>query len=142
MGSCRRWPGRALGALVSCCSGWMIWLGSRGRSVGFRMMLLDKVLAPALGKNSATKIVGVANTLMFNFQLGMGNLAFPVLNAMTFMQTVLPQASFVMSATPGRIARYYSHWPAAGTDGLAHGAVSSINPLKLMGQSYAGDGEA
>ena len=97
--------------------------------------LLDKVLAPALGKNSATKIVGVANTLAFNFQLGMGNLAFPVLNALTFTQTVLPQASFVMTATPARVARYYSHWPAAGSDGLAHGAVSSINPLKLMSQS-------
>ena len=106
--------------------------GKQGPLGRFQNDLLDKVLAPALGKNSATKIVGVANTLAFNFQLGMGNLAFPVLNALTFPQTVLPYAAFTMSAAPARIARYQSHQVVAGADGLPRGSVGYINPLKLM----------
>lgn len=110
--------------------------GKPGAFAQMQNNLFDKILAPALGKNSATKIVRTANNLLYHLQLGGLNVAFPIINALTFMQTTLPQVSYVMSATPQRLARYYSHFPVAGSDGLPRGGVGALDMFKLMRQSF------
>lgn len=95
---------------------------------------VDKVFGGLLGKNSASKIVAAANSTMFHLTLGMGQIAFPLLNAMTFLHTVLPQTAFVLSA-PQRARWAYSWLPSAGADGLPKAPIGYAEPLKLAWRS-------
>lgn len=97
--------------------------------------LVDKVLSPVLGKNSATKIVNVSNQYMMHFNLGALNFGQGVLNALQFTQSVIPEVAFVMNAVPARLARYYSIWPVSGPDGFVRGAMHTFDPLRVMKQS-------
>lgn len=109
--------------------------GKPGPLARYQNELVDRVLAPALGKNSASKIVGALNTSIYNLQLGFGNMAFPVLNAMTFLQTVMPHMAFVLGGTPEKVARYYTWFPAAGASGKPRAGVGSLDMMKLLGRS-------
>lgn len=114
---------------------WNDLAGRPGKAAIWQNRLVDKVLGNVLGKNSATKIVSVANTAIMNLQLGSLNLGFPVLNALTFMQTTLPHMHYIMSAPPGRLARYYSWWPVAGQDLRPKGGMGVLDTFKVMRQS-------
>lgn len=109
--------------------------GRQGRIPEAINSAVDKLMSPFLGKNSATKMVGALNSLTYHFQLGMGNLMFPVLNATQFMQTALPQASFIMKAPREAIARYYSWDVLAGADGLPKGSIGTLSAPKMAFQS-------
>lgn len=93
--------------------------------------MADKVLAPMLGTNSASKIVGITNTAMFNLQLGALKLSYPIVNALQFVQTVLPEAAFLMTAPEASIAGKYSFFAAGGTKGPV-GGMGVLSPIKLM----------
>jgi len=97
---------------------------------------VDKVLSPVLplGKNSASKIVAAANTAQVNFQLGMGNAMFPVMNALTFVQTVIPHLAFVLKSAPEAVSKYYTWMPLKGRQ--TQSSVGVLDMMKLMGQSF------
>lgn len=96
----------------------------------------DTLLKPVLGRNSATKISAGINEFFFATQLGMGNLAFPVLNAMTFAQTVFPEVSYVINAADNRVMRdYYEVAIAGGSDLKPRGGIHHLSTPKLMAQS-------
>ena len=98
---------------------------------------VDTVLGPMLGTNSATKIVQYTNTALFNLQLGALKLAYPVVNALQFIQTVIPEAAFVMGkGVEPHLAGKYSHFAAGGSNGPV-GGVGVLSPLKLMATSVA-----
>lgn len=109
--------------------------GKQGPLAKIQNQVVDKVLSPVLGTNSATKIVSATNKLFYTFNLGAMQLAQPVMNLLTFTQTVLPELAFVLNATPSRVARYYTVWPRAGKDGVVEGAVHVLDPLKIFKQS-------
>lgn len=96
--------------------------------------VVDKVLAPIMGNNSASKIVKVANSTMWHLQLGAGKLSYPIVNALTFLQTVVPEVAYVTSAAPEHLAGKYTYFAAGGTRGPV-GAFGSLNPLVLMKDS-------
>lgn len=110
--------------------------GKPGPLAQIQNKLVDKVLAPVLGPNSASKIVGVTNNALMHFNMGALNIAQPVLNMLTFMHTVMPEVAFALNGTPQSLAKYYSVWPRAGADGLVSGSVSVLEPLKIMKQSF------
>lgn len=92
----------------------------------------DKVLAPILGTNSATKIVALTNTAMFNLQLGALKLAYPIVNALQFVQTTIPEAAFVLGKAPtDSLAGKYSFFAAGGSKGPVAG-MGVLSPVKLM----------
>lgn len=93
--------------------------------------IVDKVMAPVLGNNSASKIAQIANTTMWHLQLGAGKLAYPIVNALTFLQTVVPEVAYVMSAAPERMAGKYTYFAVGGTRGPV-GAMGALNPLRMM----------
>lgn len=96
----------------------------------------DQVLGPMLGTNSASKIVQLTNTSLFNLQLGALKLAYPVVNALQFVQTVVPEVAFVMGrAPPEALAGRYSFFAAGGTKGPV-GGIAALSPLKMMAQSF------
>jgi hypothetical protein len=110
--------------------------GKQGEMAKRQNQIVDKVLSPVLGKNSADKVVHVANQTMHHLMLGMGNIAFPLVNAMTFMQTVLPKVAFTMTASKPELLRHYTFYPMAGADLRPKGGVGVLDMLKLMRQSF------
>lgn len=98
--------------------------------------VVDQVLGPTLGVNSATKIVQLTNTGLYNFQLGALKMAYPILNALQFVQTVLPETAFLMGRAPAESkAGYYSFFAAGGTTGPV-GGMGVLSPLKIMAKSF------
>jgi hypothetical protein len=95
---------------------------------------VDRVFAPIFGPNSATAIVRATSTGLFNFQLGALKLAYPIINALQFVQTVIPEAAFMMSAPESSLAKNYTIMAAGGTRGPV-GGFAFLNPVKMMGQS-------
>jgi len=97
----------------------------------------DALLKPVLGRNSATKISAAVNEFFFATQLGMGNVAFPVLNGLTFVQTVIPEAAYIMNAPANRIMRdYYEVAAVAGKDLKPRGGMHFLSVPKVMMQSF------
>ena len=94
----------------------------------------DKVLAPVLGKNSASKITNTANKYMFQWTLGFANVGYNVANALTFVQTAFPHLSFLTTAAPERLTKYYTYWPVAGEKTVD--ALGMLDMMKLTKQSF------
>jgi hypothetical protein len=94
---------------------------------------IDPLLGPTLGTNSASKIVSATNEAFWHLQLGAGNIAYPVVNMLGTIQTVLPELAFVMSAVPERAAAYYTTQLVKG-NGRGRSVMSVLDPLKLMGK--------
>lgn len=97
---------------------------------------VDKVFAPSLGKNSATKIANTINEVNHHLTLGALNMAFPTMNLMTFIQTVVPRIAFTLKATDESLMKAYSWLPLIGTDGKVRGSFGAVEPLKIMKQSF------
>jgi hypothetical protein len=94
---------------------------------------VDSVLAPFVGPNSASRIVRVTNRGLFTLTLGMGDLGFVALNALTPIQTAMPEVAFLLSAPPARLAKYYSSFLVMGPERVH--VVNHITPMKLMAQA-------
>ena len=110
--------------------------GTQGELAKKQNQLVDKVMAPVLGKNSATKIAGTMNSYMHHMQLAMFNLAYPTLNALTFMQTTLPKVSFLMSAEAPTLQRHFSFLPMMGSDSKPRGEFGFMDMMKLVRNSF------
>jgi hypothetical protein len=97
--------------------------------------ITDKVLAPIMGKNSASKIVRTTNSVMWNIQLGAGNIIHPITDAMSFIQVVAPEVAFVTTASPDRLGKYT--WLASGNGQGVRGSLGVLNPLVLMKDAFS-----
>ena len=102
----------------------------------FQNAAVDRVLAPLLGSNGATKIVGAMNHAMYQLQFGFGNLMFPAMNALTFLTTTMPQVAFVMGASAQQAQRYYTMMPIAGAAGKIRNSVGVLDMMKVVGRSF------
>jgi len=71
---------------------------------------------------------------MYNLQFGAMNLMYPISNALTFVQTVIPEAAFVLTGSGSSLAPTYSHFAVGGTKGPMAG-MGVLSPVKLMYQS-------
>lgn len=109
--------------------------GKQGTFAQAQNHAVDAIVAPVLGKNSATKISGALNAATYHLQLGMGNLAFPVINALTFVQTVLPKMAFLSSATESSLMRHFTWYPVNGTRAKPVGGMGVMDAFKMMKNS-------
>lgn len=106
--------------------------GVEGEFSKFQNRMADKVLAPYLGSNSASKLVQGTNSALMHLQLGFGKLSYPITNIVGTLQTVAPELAFVMNASPETLrGTYHTLVPAYGTSGPV-GAMGALNPLKIM----------
>lgn len=109
--------------------------GVEGEFSKLQNRLADKVLAPYIGSNSASKIVQVTNEALMHLQLGFMKLSHPITNVIGVIQTVAPELAFVMNAVPETVAgSYHFAVPAVGQRGTA-GVMGVLNPMKLMGSA-------
>jgi hypothetical protein len=95
---------------------------------------VDHFPAPFIGGNSASEIVRITNRTLFASTLGMGDLGFVALNALTPIQTVMPELAFVMTAPPKRMAHLYSPALVMGANRVH--VVHHMSPMKIMRQSF------
>jgi hypothetical protein len=93
--------------------------------------LADKILAPVIGNNSASKIAAWTNMGMWHFELGGFRLGYILLNALTPIQTVLPEIAFTLNSSPAKLGNYYSFFAGMGSKGPV-GTLGVLSPLKLM----------
>jgi hypothetical protein len=96
-------------------------------------------LGAMLGSNSASKAVAGLNSITHHMQLGMGNITFPILNALSPLMTALPHAAFVLKAAPEDLQRmgYYSWNMVGDAAGKPRGSAGLLNIARLAKQSFA-----
>lgn len=110
--------------------------GIKGKYNKYLNQVVDKALAPIMGRNSADKVVGGLNQAELYLTLLIGNLAHPVMNALTFMQTVVPKAAMVLGADPEGMRRVMGYSPAVDATGRPRGVMSHFEPMKLAFKSF------
>lgn len=110
--------------------------GRPGKISAMQDAVVDKVLAPYLGANSASKIVSSVNKAAFHLQFGFLNLGFPIINALTFVQTVIPKVAFHASATLESVARHSDYFPVDALDGRTRGGMGVVSMFRLMKNSF------
>lgn len=96
----------------------------------------DKVLAPVMGKNSASKIINATNKALFRLTFGFANTGFNLANTLTFIQTAFPHMAYLANAAPGRIMRDYTYWPAMDQATGKMGSVGQLDILKVGARSF------
>lgn len=97
--------------------------------------VVDKLLAPYFGKDSASRAIALWNGAIYHLSLGFGNLAFPAVNAVQFLQTAVPQVAMLFKAEPQLVAKYYGWGVASGKDGLPKTGVGIVSIAKLIRQA-------
>lgn len=109
--------------------------GKQGPLGQIQNQIADKILAPVLGQNSASRIVGMTNSMMWTLQLGAMKLSYPIQGALTFLQTVAPEVAFITTASDQKLAGTYTYFAAGGTKGPV-GAFGALSPLKMMARGF------
>jgi len=94
---------------------------------------VDKIMGPAMGgRNSASKIVDTLNEYQYHMNFGAFNLAFPAINALTFVQTVAPEVAMVMNiGNDIKLNKYYGSMVALGSDKRPRGLLGFLDPAKI-----------
>jgi len=111
--------------------------GQQGTLGKMQNAAVDKILGPAMGgRNSASKIVDTINEYQYHMNFGSFNLAFPAINALTFVQTVAPEVAFVAHASESALhSKYYGTFLSLGTDRKPRGLMGFLDPAKLTLQA-------
>lgn len=108
--------------------------GIQGPVGKFQNDMVDKFLAPVMGKNSATKIVQTANDAMMKLTLGFGNIGYAMATMLNFLQVSLPHLAWLTTAAPERILRYYTYLPVQGLK--TAGGMGMLDIMKLTQDSF------
>lgn len=93
---------------------------------------LAVVLGPQMGSKAATKIAAATNKTLYAWQLGFVNPTFALLNALSPLQTVLPQLAFVMRAPRVESNLLLHHVPVFGPNGKPVGQGAFLDPMKVL----------
>lgn len=93
--------------------------------------MADNLLAPIVGKDSASTIAGFANRTLVTFTLGGLETAFNVVNVLSGITQAIPEIMYAMNAQQMGRYDYSTYFPAMGSGGPV-GTMSIPNPLKIM----------
>jgi hypothetical protein len=94
----------------------------------------DALLAPSIGPESATRISGALTNAMFRMTLTAGDIGFPAVNAVTFLQTVLPEVALLRDLPEEALQHFYSTSLVVGKAGPK--ALSHISPRKIVTEGW------
>lgn len=106
--------------------------GIQGKFSRWQNVVADKALGNILGNNSASKLVAGLNEFEAHWNLMGLNLANSAINALTFVQTVLPKISLLKSVPAARWHEFMDIAPAIGSDGTPRGIVQMPSVPKLV----------
>jgi len=111
-------------------------LGEPGAFENWQNKVVDKVLAPYIGQGSATKLAQKITEVNHHLQLGMGNVAYAVINALSIPTQLPAELSFLTTASLPKLGNSYTFIPTAGQDGLISGYAAIPRVFKLMQDGY------
>lgn len=111
-------------------------LGIKNEGDRFINKIIDPLLSPFIGKNSASRLVRGLNTIQMQLNFGAGNLAFPMMQLAQFTQTVMPELAFLQKGAPERLAQYYTNWAVGGSDLKPRTVVGMLDTWKMMGRGF------
>lgn len=92
---------------------------------------VTKVLGKFMGNNAADKLVGAYNQAENHLTLLAFNMAHPALQAVSFIQTVLPKIAMFRGAPPGRWGEIMGIMPEVSPNGNVTGTISVLDPLRM-----------
>ena len=98
----------------------------------------DTVLSGVLGKNSASRIVGQANKLLYRYALGFGNIGYAVATMGTFIQTAFPMMHLINTLAlnaPERLAKYTTYHPVFSAKGAR--MLGVVDSLKIAKEAWS-----
>lgn len=107
-------------------------MGIEGQITRVLNNILAPVLGPQMGSKAATKIAAATNKTLYAWQLGFVNPTFALLNALSPLQTVLPQLAFVMRAPSVEANLLLHHVPIFDAAGRPVGQGGLLDPMKLL----------
>jgi hypothetical protein len=95
---------------------------------------VDALMAPIMGPKAATRISGAVTNAMFRLTLTAGDVGFPAVNAMTFLQTVYPEIALVRDLPREALQHLYSSSIVATKNGLE--SFSHVSPRKITNMAW------
>jgi hypothetical protein len=96
---------------------------------------VDSWAAPALGRGAATKMVRTFNESVYMLTLGAFDAGFVTINALTPIQTVLPELAYTLKTPPQRLAEVYAHTFVKMPDGEIK-VASFVDPIRYMKRAW------
>ncbi len=108
-------------------------LGIEGQITQQLNNVLRPVLGSTLGNKPATKIAQELNGLMYNFNLGIANPTFAILNLLQPLQTTVPWISHMINVPTAEAAKKMLFLPRYGADGKVLGSAGFLHPMKVLG---------
>lgn len=112
--------------------------GDEGEFARVQNAIMDKTLHAVGfgGKDTASKIVRETQKLLTDFQFNFGNLTQPILNMVGTLQTVLPEISYLVNASPETLARNYASLPLLDGAGNVKGTLGVLSEWKVFGNAF------
>lgn len=112
--------------------------GDEGEFARVQNAIMDKTLHAVGfgGKDTASKIVRETQKLLTDFQFNFGNLTQPILNMVGTLQTVLPEISYLVNASPETLARNYASMPLLDGAGNVKGTLGVLSEWKVFGNAF------
>lgn len=95
---------------------------------------IDTLLSPIFGAQSGSRMAAAFNEATFFLTLGALDAGFVALNAITPVQTVLPELAFLMTAPPERLMSYYG-WQFVLTP-QGPKAMGYLDPMKTLAKAF------
>lgn len=112
--------------------------GDEGEFARVQNAVMDKALHAVGfgGKDTASKIVRETQKLLTDFQFNFGNLTQPILNMVGTLQTILPEVSYLVNASPETLARNYASMPLLDGVGNVKGTLGVLSEWKVFGNAF------
>lgn len=108
-------------------------LGVAGQTTRWMNKRISKI--PGVGPHGATKLAGVINATLFNFQLGILQPTYALLNALSPLQTVLPQVAFMLQAPREVAQNFFQYMPLKDSAGRTVAVGAALDPIRVMWQA-------
>jgi len=108
-------------------------LGIEGTVTKFINQKLSKI--PGLSGKAGTTIAANLNKTLFAFQLGILQPTYALLNALSPLQTVLPQVAFILRAPQEVAANMFQFMPIKNSAGKTVALGGALDPIRVMWQA-------
>lgn len=111
-------------------------MGNKGLLDKLQNKAVGKMLGGLVGHNAADKLVRVANETEMHLTLNAFNLGHVALNALTFIQTMLPRLALIRGLPPARIGEMFGFIPDISAAGQTQGFISFLEPMRIAAKGF------
>jgi len=96
--------------------------------------MIDVPLSRFMGSHGGSRAIRKMNRGLFNLTLGGLDIGFPIVNSLTGLMTIMPEAALVMNSVPGKLNPYYDLMMMQSKRGPM--PVSFLSPFRAMTRGF------